>query len=157
MKKVLFILLILVPAIAQAEWAASYGLDARHDMGREYAEVRYLDLSTPFFHGTDYAFGWSAYAGTDNTHGADIFYPYKNWEFGWGVEYSDYQEDLVETTWKYELRIGYNFTKHISAQLLHKSNCKGICGNVPGLSILPHGGEDVSNKGLNYLSLMVRY
>jgi hypothetical protein len=159
MKKVITILFILASlgwTSVQAEWAVSAGADVQHDEGRPFAEIRYLDLDTPFFHGTKYAFSWSAFVGIDETIGAEIFYPYKDWEFGWGIEHSSYQEGMVETEWKYQLRIGYNFTKNWSVQLLHKSNCQKVCTKLP-LDFLPHGSEDKENHGLNYLTASYRW
>ena len=158
MKKILVVVLFLMSFTAHAEWAISYGEDQRHDKGSPYTELRYLDLNTPVikWDGKDLGVRWSGFIGTHETIGAEIFYPYKNWEFGWGFEHSEILDAVVETTWKYQIRIGYNFTENWSLDLLHKSNCRDICRNLP-MSLFPHGPEGKSNKGINYLSAMYRF
>lgn len=146
-----------MPTIASAEWAAGYGWDVLHDRGAGYGELRYIDTTTPFFHDTDYALGWSAFLGTRNTVGVELFYPYKKWEIGFGVEYSDEGEDVVETAWKYEVRVGYLMTEQWSVQWFHKSNCRDICSKTGLDNILPHGPDDKSNRGFNYVGLMYRW
>ncbi len=156
MKKILEVILLLLPMTAQSEWAIGTGWDGRHDQGRNYTELRYIDTEL-FFEDKWYEFGWQAFLGTDETIGLEMYFPLKNWELGWGVEHSTFEEDIVETEWKYQIRIGYNFTDQLSAQLWHKSNCRDICTKVPGLSILPHGNDTQSNRGLNYVGLQYRW
>ena len=157
MKRLLMVLLLLIPVVANAEVAITYGQDVVHATGDEFAELRYIDTSTPFFYGTDYASGWSAYVGTDETIGIEWFYPYRNWEFGLGVENSDTDTSVIGTEWKYQLRIGYLITEHWSVQLLHKSNCSSVCEQVPLMDIFPHGPDDKPNHGYNYLSASFRF
>ena len=164
MKGLLISVLLLLPIAASAgelfedgRVAFTVGFDVAHDPSEPFAELRYIDTRTPFFHGTKYALGWSAFVGTKNTIGAEIFYPYEQWEFGLGIEYSDVVEDVVGTEGKYNLRIGYNITEQWSVQLLHKSNCSYVCERVPLMDVLPHGSEDKVNHGYNYLSLSYRY
>lgn len=156
MRKILMLLLVVFSGTASADFALSYGVDIIHDEGAPYTELRYIETDDLFFSEEDYAFGWSAFLGTDNTFGGEFYYPYKNWEVGVGVEYSDAVVDVVETEWKYQFRVGYNFTESLSLQVFHKSNCRDVCTKLP-LDFLPHGPQDKSNKGFNYLSLMYRW
>jgi len=163
----LMLVLLLVPSWSFAESTTedpnnyaislSIGFDSIHDRGKSYSELRLIDTTTPFFDGTDYAFSWSAFLGTDDTIGVEIYYPYHDWEFGWGIEYSEEGEDVVETVGKYQLRLGYNFTDEWSAQVFHKSNCRDICSKTGLDNILPHGGDSRSNKGYNYIGISYRY
>lgn len=155
MKNILITFLLLMPTIASAEWAVGTGWDVHHGDGKNYTELRYIDANL-FFEENWYEFGWSAYLGTDNTLGIELYVPLEDWELGFGVEHSDYQADIVETEWKYELRAGYNFSKNWSVQIFHKSNCRDIC-KVPVLNMLPSGPDDKSNKGFNYVGLMYRW
>lgn len=147
---------LLVPVIsfaANGELSVFGGQDVRHDRGASFSEIRY--------HGGEYmnlyghAISWSGYVGNKNTIGIEIFYPVKNWEFGWAIEYSDLAENVVETVGKYQLRIEYNINNWLSFSILHKSNCRDVCTIFP-LNLLPHGDKDQSNKGLNYIGFRVK-
>ena len=174
MTKVFTILLFLIPSIAYSAvegtttildegttgiLSLSYGTDTIHDKGRERVELRYIDKETTLFTWNNriLPIGWSAYADSDRAIGGDLFWFYRNWEVGLGVEYGEVEDDIVETEWKYGFRVDYLLSENWTIQFLHKSNCRDLCSKTGLDNILPHGPKDKSNKGLNYLGLSYRF
>ncbi len=156
MKNLILLAALLVPFTsfaAPGEHSVFGGQDARHDWGAGYSEIRYHGEKYMDIYG--YTIGWTGYIGSNNTIGIEAFYPYKNWEFGWGMEYSDLAENVVETTGKYQLRIEYNINNWLSFGIVHKSNCRNLCTVLP-LDFLPHGDKNKSNKGLNYVGFRAK-
>lgn len=155
MIRILMIMFFLMSFSAQAEWAVTGGVDIKHDKGETYADLRYLDMFDD--DEPDFGLGWSTYVATTSGVGVELFWRESNVEVGLGAEYSDYDEGMVETLWKYQVRFGYNFTEQWSVQLVHKSNCSYICRDGSFLDFLPHGPRDKANNGYNFLSAQYRW
>lgn len=156
MKHLMLLAALLVPITgfaANGELSVFSGLDIKYDRDANFNEIRY--------HGSElinlysYSFGWTGYVGNKNTTGIEIFYPYEDWEFGLGVEYSDLDEKVVSTQWKYQVRVEYNINDWLSFGLVHKSNCDYVCTELP-LDFLPHGPKGGVNKGYNYLGFRAK-
>ena len=146
MKHLIPLLLLSLPFSANADVSIASGFDFLHDKGKPYTEIRY--------HGEDWKY-WTVYAGTDNTFGGDLYYTlFKQWEVGFGIEHANGGEDSkVETEAAYQGRIDYNIDEHWAVSYKHRSNCKDLCRQFPGLSWMPKGSEDKHNSGLNYITL----
>jgi hypothetical protein len=146
----------------ESEFSLAGGPDVHKDKGDRYAEIRYREtLSENGFLGLGVGdrFGYSLYAGEHNTYGADIFQTWGRFMFGFGIEAADNNEEVVQSTAGYELLFEWAITEHWAASLKHRSNCRQICGGVPDyvpiIGQLPHGSDDKTNGGYNWL--MLRY
>lgn len=156
MKKLILLAVLLIPVTGFAEddkITVFGGVDTKHDRGEIFSEIRYHGEKHMNFYGYD--IGWSVYIGANNTTGIELVYPYKDWEFGWGIENSDAIENVVETVWKYGIRIEYNINNWLSVGLVHKSNCRDLCTQLP-LDFIPHGSSEHSNRGFNYIGFRVK-
>jgi len=147
MKRLIPLSLLLLPLSSNAEFSIAGGQEFIHDdrVDEQSFELRYF--------GEEWKH-WTAYIGNNNTIGGDLYYTNGSVEYGFGIEYAD-ELELVGTNMAYQLRIDYNINEDWSVGVKHRSNCKDVCRNVPGLSWLPKGPEDESNTGYNFL--MVRY
>lgn len=147
MKYAIALALLLTSSIANAEFSIAGGFDIQHDQGRPYAEVRYF--------GEDWRH-WSAYVGTDNTVGIELYTSLFGIELGWGVEYANSGDQIVSTPLAYQLRFEYPINDTWDVGLKHRSNCKKVCNNDL-LDWVPHGEQDSWNNGYNFLYLRHRF
>ena len=153
---IIAVLGVIVAPKAEANegFSVAGGLDFIHDQGLEYAELRWRDnLMDDGLFGYGDSFGWTLYGGSMETVGIGIYNTWGPLLIGWGAEAADPQEDVVETEGGYEILIEYAMTEHWALSLKHRSNCRDVCRNIPGLDALPKGAMDKSNKGFNYLML----
>ena len=129
------------------------GVDTIHDKGDNYFELRYQDADA--FQLTDnpaYHFGWATWVGSNDTLGLGLAYESENWSFGIGPQMHSAGEDVVETGWGYQILIEYKLFPQVYVGVSHVSNCRDVCTKLP-LDFIPHGDEDDSNKGWNYVGL----
>ena len=157
----LILILALTSTNAFAELSMAYGVDVIHsydpdiDETWEYGEIRYSHmLGTANVFSKPREYGWHGYVGSNDTVGIGLYGKFDDWKFGWGVEFAEPNE-LTSTEGGYELLVEYALTEHWALSLKHRSNCRDVCTKVPFMDILPHGDEDTSNRGANYLT--VRY
>lgn len=138
-------LLLLLSFSAHAELSIAGGVDVWKAPGDVYGELRYT--------GEDWNH-WSLYTGTDGSVGGDVFITYKRFIFGLGAEYAfSYDPEVVDTDWGYQFRIEYKINENWSGFFKHVSNCRKICKDGKMLDFLPHGDQDTTNHGFNYLGL----
>lgn len=152
------LLLFIISTNAYSEFSLAAGQDFHKDIGKGYGEIRWRGtLSNNGLFGTGWGdrFGYSLYAGESNTYGIDAFQTWGRFTFGFGIEAADSDVHVVDSDGGYELLFEWAFTEHWAASMKHRSNCRQICRNVPGLQVLPKGHDDRSNTGYNFL--MVRY
>ena len=166
-KNILITLILLLPLSANADpislfgepgiFSIAAGTDVHKAIGYEYGEIRYRELLYTFEEEDGFwdTFGFSLYAGSMTTFGADLYITHNQWMFGWGIEGANSNEEVVDSTGGYELLVEYAFTEHWALSLKHRSNCRQICRKIPGFDLLPKGDEDKTNGGFNWL--MVRY
>jgi len=166
LKNILLTLILLLPLSANAEQFTLFGGESEFSLalGRDihkapeqnYGEIRYREVLSEnglFGWGLGDDFGFSLYAGEMNTYGADIYLTFGKMMFAWGAEIADRTDDVVDSNGGYELLIEYAFTEHWALGIKHRSNCRQICDQVPGFSVLPKGDEDKTNGGYNFLVL----
>lgn len=143
---------VLYPS-AQAGVSIAGGQDFGFAKGQQYGEIRYSHDLYEFDGGN--IFGASAYLGSMNTKGAGIYFKGEYLLFGIGVETADEDEDVVDTTDGYELRLEVKVAEHWSVGVKHRSNCSVVCREVPVMNGMKKGPEDKSNHGFNFV--IVRY
>lgn len=124
-------------------FSLALGADVIHDTTPLYTEVRYT--KGPY----------STWVGLDEGDGLRVgvdgkIYSKGPVSFHLGTILAR-KDDEVGTLARYELRLAWTFGKVGAIELIHESNCRSICRDVPGLSILPHGPDGKSNSGENKL------
>jgi hypothetical protein len=147
-RRFLAVALAVIPGSSWAAPAVSLGADVIHQPGAPYLEVR--DQRT---HYSIYA----ALLSSQPRVGADLrVFSLGGLSFHAGAELATPNE-IVGTPLRYELRFAYNLGPHTVVQWVHESNCKKLCKQVPGMSVLPHGTGSRANSGENFLTLGWRW
>jgi hypothetical protein len=123
-------------------WSIAVGIDALHDRGTPYVELRYRNDP------------WSAYFAVDHRDGPRAGADYELFELGpaafsIGLAVARRDEE-VGTVPRYELRLAWPLTERLAVEVVHESNCKSICRNLP---LLPRGPDNQPNDGQNWLVL----
>ena len=131
------------------------GTDLYKAVGYDYGEFRYREKLHTFEDSYWTTFGFSLYGGGMFTLGADFYITRNKWMYAFGIEGAKRNEEVVDSVGGYELLVEYAMTEHWAISFKHRSNCRQICREVPGLDLLPKGGEDKTNGGFNWL--MIRY
>ncbi len=156
----------------KSEWSIAGGYDIIHsydddrrieeaqedepELVEEYWEARYRSELYQFDtdDGVRSGLGLSIYGGSKNTVGFGIYGTYGPMLFGWGIEHAE-PDYLTSTEGGYEILLEWRVLDDWSIGLKHRSNCKSVCSKTGLDNILPHGDEDSTNRGWNYL--FVRY